>query len=307
MQSRFVRLLVILFLFSPLSDMLAAEAWVVADQISGEVLDAHHQEEARQVASLVKMASVLVALEWIEAHSIDPQARFLTIPKAALRGGANPMQLSAGDLLTIDTALYAAMMASDNVSIYALAEQFGKEMPGTEEPGVARFVSQMNALAKRLDMGHTRFVNPHGLDEGNDFGVSTAADIARLAIHAHDRADFSRYASEKERLVRFTRQGREQEVRLVNTNELLGSRGIDGTKTGTTRRAGPCLVVTAARDLPRGEGQEPRRLVVVLLNSPDRFREAVLMLDQAWKRLAQPQAAAEATGRPNQRLRKTVD
>ena len=35
---------------------------------------------------------------------------------------------------------------------------------------------------------------------------------------------------------------------LRNTNELLGVKNVDGGKTGQTSRAGPCLIVTAARE-----------------------------------------------------------
>ena len=59
-------------------------------------------------------------------------------------------------------------------------------------------------------------------------------------------------------------------------------------KTGTTNAAGPCLSVCMDRDplvrtKPDGsKGATPRRLVVVVLNSPDRFNHARGLLRQGW-------------------------
>lgn len=306
MEFRFLPIVGALCMMMVPSSPKAAEAWLVADQATGHVLDAKEAETPRQVASLVKIAAALVVLEWVEANGGDPTAHSVVVPREALRGGANPLGLREGDDVPVDTALYAAMMASDNTSTYALAEAIGRRMEATGDSGVTVFVARMNGLATRLGMARTRFVNPHGLDEGTDFGVSTASDIARLAIHAHDRPDFLRYASEKERNVSFRREGRRVEIRLVNTNELVGSRGIDGMKTGTTRRSGPCLVVTATRDLQIGGDLVNRRLVGVVLDSEDRFREAVLLLDRAWPACASWLGSGGGVD-PKQRLRKEKD
>lgn len=282
----------------------AADCHLVAEHSTGRILLAKNETEPRQVASLTKIASVLLALEWCEETTIDPAKWSFTVPAAAIRGGANPLGLKAGDALTLETGLFAAMMASDNTSAHAFAEALGREMmPGTEVGGGADvFVERMNHLAERLGMKDTHFVNPHGLDEGAEKGVSTAADLARLALAAIDRPGFLQYGSERERQVSFLRNGAEVRAKLTNTNELVASRGIDGMKTGTTRLSGPCLITTATRDLPIDGVTVPRRLVVIVLNAGDRFREAVLLLDQGWAALA-----SVREGDPKQRLRKEAD
>jgi len=281
---------------------MAADSHLVVDHASGHVLDAKDADIPRQVASLTKIASAVVLLEWIEESGVDPATWLVTVPQEALRGGANPLVLRAGDEISLETGLFAAMMASDNTSTHAMAAAVGRAIDPRAEDGVAVFVSRMNELARRLGMASTRFVNPHGLDEGSDLGVSTAADLARLAIHFHDRADAVKYCGEKERNVVVLHAGKRIEKRLVNTNELVGSRGIDGTKTGTTRRSGPCLVASATRDLMVGDTTSQQRLVVVVLNAEDRFREAVLLLDRAWPACAE-WLAAGGEGDSKQRLR----
>ena len=61
---------------------------------------------------------------------------------------------------------------------------------------------------------------------------------------------------------------------------------MDGGKTGTTARAGQCLMVTSARpNIVWQDGpvtyKTTRRLVVVILGAPDRFREAADLIDEA--------------------------
>jgi D-alanyl-D-alanine carboxypeptidase (penicillin-binding protein 5/6) len=75
---------------------------------------------------------------------------------------------------------------------------------------------------------------------------------------------------------------------LRNTNELLGTNGIDGVKTGQTARAGQCLVLSAAREpqvVQEGSGTRifPRRIIVVLLGSTNRFAEGAQIVAQGWQ------------------------
>jgi D-alanyl-D-alanine carboxypeptidase (penicillin-binding protein 5/6) len=59
-------------------------------------------------------------------------------------------------------------------------------------------------------------------------------------------------------------------------------------KTGTTAAAGACLSVCMDRDplirqKPDGsKGVTPRRLIVVVLNNPDRFNRARGLIRQGW-------------------------
>jgi D-alanyl-D-alanine carboxypeptidase (penicillin-binding protein 5/6) len=276
---------------------------LLVDHADGRVLAAENEGAPRQVASLAKIATALVLLEWLDEAGLDPATSHATVPPEALRGGANPLGLRAGDRLSYETGLYAAMMASDNTSAHAMAEAAGLAIAPGAPPGrgVAVFVARMNDLAFDLGMKDTRFVNPHGLDEGGELGVSTAADIARLALRALDRPGFLAFASERERTVRFQRGEDEVAVKLANTNELLGTRGVDGLKTGTTRLAGPCLVATATREIERGGRREIRRLVSVVLGAEDRFRETALLLDRGWAALADGRKGEQID--PKQRLR----
>ena len=148
-------------------------------------------------------------------------------------------------------------MQSDNIAAYTLARSRRVDACNRLRPlrriqksrPVDIFVSQMNALAKQLKMERTRFVNPHGIDVNvKPLPYSTAEDLARLTRYAMNKASFRFYVSQKEAPDLVPARRPRTALSLRNTNELLGTRGIDGVKTGTTARAGECLVLSASRD-----------------------------------------------------------
>ena len=268
----------------------AAKAYLIADAKYGHVLAGAHTDDKLQVGSLTKIATAVVAFDWarLGGHSLD---QMVPVSAAAITaGGGNPVGYEPGDELTMRDLLYAALLQSDNIAAEALAEFIGKALPATEGGGRAtdtptvRFVAQMNALARQLNMTRTRFLNPTGLDTV-ERPYSTAFDMARLTRHALTKPDFNFFIALKERRVTIHRAGVTSDYMLRNTNDLLGVHNIDGVKTGQTTRAGGCLIISASREpvvLREAEGAPPtllkRRIIVVLLGSPDRFHEAAQML-----------------------------
>jgi D-alanyl-D-alanine carboxypeptidase (penicillin-binding protein 5/6) len=146
----------------------------------------------------------------------------------------------------------------------------------------------MNQLAKALGMKGTRFANPHGLDRPGTKAYSTAADIVRLSVYAMRRNAFNFIVRQKDRQVNVTGPAGSRGYRVRNSNELIGEPGILGVKTGTTNAAGPCVSVCMDREplvrlKPDGsKGATPRRLIVVVLNNPDRFNRARGLIRQGW-------------------------
>lgn len=294
----------------------AAVAYIIVDTQTGYVVDQLQPNKKLQVASLTKVATAAVALDWAEKGGGD-LAQIATVPEAALIGtGQNPMELQPGDTLTLRDLLYASLVQSDSVAAYTLANHIGSALQsasGMVLPAKSRatpvtfFVQQMNALAKTLGMERTRFLNPHGQDETEKpVPYSTASDLARLTRYAMRKASFRFYVSQKERKISFQRGGEHLLWKLNNTNELLGTNGIDGVKTGTTARAGQCLILSAGRESEiTKEGDQtvvtPRHLIVVLLGSQDRFGEGSALLARGWQ-LYDQWAAAGRPSNPKQML-----
>ncbi len=279
-----------------LRSAFAAQASIVVDAQTGYVLQEFKSKDKRQIGSLTKIATAMVVLDWAEHKGGDLNQFVVISPSAFVGTLENNIGFHPGDEIALRDLLYAALVQSDNIAAYTLADYVGSRIQGPVPAGqksklsaVDVFVTQMNALAKQLNMEKTRFVNPHGVDTNvKPLPYSTAEDLARLTRYALNKASFRFYISQKERQISFHRAGKEQRYNLRNTNELLGSNGIDGVKTGTTARAGQCLVLSAAREsdiVKQGQGVTifPRRIIVVLLGSNSRFAEGAQLIGQGWQ------------------------
>jgi D-alanyl-D-alanine carboxypeptidase len=273
----------------------AAEASITVDAKTGFILEKYQPDKKRQIGSLTKIATAMVVLDWAARQGGD-LAQVAVIPPAAFVGTTtNPIGFQPGDTITLRDLLYAALVQSDNIAAFTLADHVGRALQAQVPPSgeaargtaVDYFVRQMNALALHLGMLRTRFLNPSGIDS-REKPFSTAADVARLTRYAMNKAGFRFYVSQKEREIEFGHGPQRLRYLLRNTNELLGQDNIDGVKTGSTARAGDCLVLSAARSSEVAQQGTttlvtPRRLIVVVLASPNRFAEGAALLNRGWE------------------------
>ncbi|MBS0661418.1 MAG: D-alanyl-D-alanine carboxypeptidase [Verrucomicrobia bacterium] len=325
----------------------AAEAYIVADATTGQVLDAREPRAKRQVASLTKVASAILVLDWCELRKINLGELVTIPPQSVVPNMNNPIGWAAGDRASVRDLLFCSLLQSDNIAADALAWHFGAQLPGDAgATAQQRFVQQMNALAKSLRMDRTLFLNASGID-AQESPYSTAQDMARLTKHALSKAGFRFFVAQKERRISIQRADRvpvavalpagtpgaptaprgpvnepalggpgaaaptpvaaPSEYLLRNTNEILGKDEIDGVKTGQTAKAGSCLIVSATKPpLTKKVGDEvqvtPRKLIVVVLGSPDRFGEARALLQKGWALYDQWTAQGRPPGEPKNNL-----
>ena len=278
-------LIVLLFISAQAAQAQRVQAYIVVDEFTKKILAEHNGNQKRQVASLNKIATAMVVLDWAEASKFDLNTLAVVPRSAAELGG--PLGMMPGDRISLRNCLYAALLTSDNTAAESMAAFVGGDLLRREGRGgdpVEHFVAQMNALGAKLGMVNTKFTNPHGLDHRGKPPVSTAADIARLSIYAVGKGSFMFYVAQSERTVAYFRGEEEKGFRLESSNRLLGQDNIDGLKTGLTRAAGPCLALTAAQTnlvTERADGTSivtPRRIVVVVLGAEDRWGSARALL-----------------------------
>jgi len=267
------------------------EAVMVVEAHSGKVLHATNSTVQRPIASLTKIATGVLIVDWAEAAGINLEERDLVVPASvSALPGPNPMRLVPGERLNLRDALASALLGSDNIAAQALADHVGREFlarRGRSGDPVEAFVQEMNTLSKALGMKKTKFYNPHGLESPKRVGTSTAADVAKLSIYAMRRPGFNFITRQKEREVTVNGAEGPRGYRVKNTNELI-SESVIGLKTGTTRAAGQCLALGVERApliRPKADGSKgvtPRRLIIVLLNSPDRFGRGKALIPKGW-------------------------
>ena len=280
-------------------------AYAVVDSASGHVLMAQAPNKKLDIGSLTNIATGMVVLDWLEYRKKD-LGEMVTIPSEALSFPQNPIGFQPSDQVSIRDLLYAALMQSDDIAAYVLAEHVGEDLPPAtrDETPEDRFVAQMNALARKLGMRSTIFVNATGIENGERrLPYSTAGDMALLARYAMNRSQFRFYVSQKQRDITLNHpMANSTGYVLQNTNDLLGVDAIDGVRTGMSQRVGPCVILSAARapeSVQQGENYiiTPRRLVVVVLGAADRFGLGDQLLRNGWA--AYDDWAAK--GRPNGR------
>lgn len=221
---------------------VSAQAYVLYDAESGNVLAASNDEQRLPCASTTKIMTALVVLDTL------PLDTCVTITEEQVRVEGSRMYLRAGETVTVSDLLYGLLLASGNDAALALAEAAA----GSAE----QFAAQMNRKAAELGLSHTHFTNPSGLHEPEHY--TTARDLAVLMAAAMQNPVFAAMTGTREAVL----TGRT----VVNHNKLLHQvPGVDGGKTGYTKAAGRCLVSTARRC--------NRRLIAVTLNAPDDWND----------------------------------
>lgn len=231
------------------------EAWAVADAADGRVLAGEGLDRRWRQASLTKLMLALVVLDVVEEGSRS-LAEPVVVSRRAQEMGGSQVFLRAGEVFSLEELMRAALVESANDAAMAAAEHIA----GSAEACIAL----MNRKARELGMEDTSYASVHGLPPapGLPDNVSTCRDLIRLARAAIERPQILAWTA----LVETPFRG--GSLRLHNKNRLVGRvPGVDGLKTGYTRRAGFNLIATAAED--------GRRLIVVVLGAPDpRLRDA---------------------------------
>jgi D-alanyl-D-alanine endopeptidase (penicillin-binding protein 7) len=254
---------------------IRAEAAIIYDPKTGQVLWEMNSLDQRSIASITKVMTATVVLE-------DPNVD-LTTPVVVDRSdvrAASTTYLRAGYTVTKDDLLHLLLIGSDNAAARALAR--------TSPYGSEGFVKRMNEKAEELGLESTSYVDPSGLFNAN---VSSAYDLARLIS----------YVSGNERIASIMRtpfytvsSGRLR-INVSSTNQLVKAGDVDvqAGKTGFIRSAGYCLA-TLLR-LPQG-GPDVAVVVLGAKSNAGRFWETRHLFNwlagQAEDLLATPVEAA---------------
>lgn len=223
---------------------VSAESVLLVDP-EGQILFAKNPGEEHAPASLVKLMTLYLAFEDLDAGRVrwyDPA----TVSVNAARTPRYRMGLRAGERVPFGVLLEGVGIASANDAATAVAEH----LAGDEET----FVTRMNEKARELNLGRSRFANPHGLPDPSQ--RSTATDLALLTDHLLQ--DFPQVRTILGGRT-FVYRGRVYQRRIPLFND---PGGVQALKTGFTKEAGYNLAVAAWRS--------GRRFLCILLGSETR-------------------------------------
>jgi len=237
-------------------------AGLMWDLDTGRLLWRIRPEQPVPIASLTKMMTALLA-----AGALRPDTPVPITRAAVNRPGSKVGMLPRGRRVRAETLLYGLLLPSGNDAAVALAQKVAGS--------VSRFVGRMNARARAMGLGCTRFTTPDGLaDRGNR---SCARDLALLARAVLRNRRLARIVATRRTVQPLPVKG--GHVWLYNNNPLMryGFPGAIGVKTGYTDAAGRCLVAAARRGR--------LRLGLVLLHSIDPPTQAPKLLNAGFRAL----------------------
>ena len=168
----------------------------------------------------------------------------VTLTKEMLAGAVGyRLNLQAGDVVTVEQLLYAAICGSYNDAYYVLAHLVAGDLN--------RFVEVMNAAAKELGATDTVFTDPSGVD---DKSKTTVNDLARIALSAAQNQLYMKICGTAKYYMSGTALMNARDIH--NRNSLISSvsttkyfdKRCRGMNAGATDRAGNCVVTIAQED-----------------------------------------------------------
>lgn len=262
---------------------VSAKAAYLLDADTDNTLADINGETPLPMASTTKIMTAYVAMQVADLHMT------ITVHQDAINewvnNGGSSAYLRVGDQISLKDLLYALLLPSGDDAAIAIADG----VAGSP----ANFVRIMNAVAYRLHLYQTHYINPDGLtyysDQAHTIPLpeneTSAYDLARLANEAMQLPLFAQIVE----TVKYTlpASATHYAYTWLNTNDLLSATALDGIpadvypgatgiKTGFTLEAGYCLVFSATHN--------GHHLIGVVLFSTNtlyhqRFRDAKTLLN----------------------------
>ena len=239
----------------PAPPALNADAYLLADFVTGKVLVEHNADQPLPPASLTKIMTSYVLAQEIRLGRLKLTDKVQVSRNAWSQNpifrGSSLMWIEPRKPVTVGELERGIVISSGNDATVAIAEHIAGSEPA--------FVDLMNQYAQEMGLTRTHFENSHGLPHPDH--LSTARDLAIMAAAAI-RDHPERYKIYKEQSYTYN------DITQYNRNQLLREdASVDGLKTGYTRDSGYGLVASAER-------QGMRFISIILGSSSANSRKA---------------------------------
>lgn len=219
---------------------------IVIEMNSGTILYEKNSNEVNYPASITKIMTTMLALEYSELDEV------VTFSKDAVyknEGKTSHIARDVGEEMTMEECLYAVMLESANECAYAVAEHIGQKLGGDYRT----FIDLMNAKAKELGCTNTHFNNANGLPDDEHW--TSAHDMALISAAAYQNETFRIITSTTKYQIPPT--NKHSDITYLANHHKLLHRYKDsnevyeyctGGKTGYTDKARNTLVSYAEKD-----------------------------------------------------------
>lgn len=227
------------YAYEPTGVSISANAALLVSLDTDEVLYEKNADEKVYPASITKIMTTLLILE---SDKYQPDQK-IAMTKEALDlisgTGSSVSLLKEGEEITQLDLVYMILMASFGDCAILGAMYYGGS--------IDNFVNMMNERAAELELSGTKYQNPVGLHDENNY--TTARDTYKLTKVALQNKTFKEICESARHTVAATNMSGE---RTLSTTNFLQDNTTNyyysyakGVKTGYTDEAGRCLVSTA--------------------------------------------------------------
>ncbi len=244
---------------------LTAETAVLIDAETGQVLYDKEMHKQMFPASITKVATVITGLENLSLSETLTMSHYAVF---SLPVGSSHIALDEGEQITVEQAVYAALLASANDACNGIAEGAAGS--------IENFTVMMNNMAKRAGALNSNFINAHGISEEGH--LTTAYDMAMICRYALKNENF-RKAFGTYKYVMPPNNKKDESRTFINQHLMISDAeykydGLIGGKIGWTTQSKHTLVTAAERD--------GRTLVAVVMKCPkkgDQYRDTAALFD----------------------------
>ena len=218
-------------------------SYLMADLESNFVFAENRITEERSIASLTKLVTALVAVEYINVE------KEVFITEDILATTSVP-RLNKGEYVKVLDLLSLLLLESSNEAALAVLKPLGETY----------FINLMNEKARAVGMRHSKFVDTSGVLAGN---ISTAEDLFHLAKYLYYNRSFILHMSmgEENRIA----YGPPRYVGLDNFNDIEWIDTEVGGKTGKSTAAKDSMMTILEMEI----GGEEHPVAVIVLGSED--------------------------------------
>ncbi len=250
----------------PTGPDVESESAIVIEATTGTVLYEKNADEIRYPASITKIMTTMLALEYCD---LDETVTFSSNAVYLNEGDTSHIARDIGEEMTLEQCLYAVMLESANECAYAVAEHVA-------DGDYEAFIDLMNEKAAALGCTNTHFNNANGLPDEEH--VTTCRDMALIAQAAIANSTFRQIISTTRYTIPPTNK-HEDETNLNNHHRMInnykGSQYLYeyaiGGKTGYTVAAGNTLVTYAEKD--------GMLLICVVMKSTAQYADTINLFD----------------------------
>lgn len=225
-----------------------------------------NDEKPRPTASMAKVITALAIMEK-QPLGLGQSGKTYTFTVEDIKNlnkqiseNGSVLPVLIGMELTQYQAMQRMLIASDN----NVADMLAKRTFGSQEA----YVSYANNMLKRMGLKQTVVADPSGM---NSATVATPSELVTIGIAALKNPVIAEIVSQQQ--AQLPKIGT-----ITNTNQLLGTNGVIGIKTGTTNEAGYCLLFAARSTNKNGKDITIVGVVMGSKDADSRFSDSVKLL-----------------------------